>query len=285
MTIAIREITCQSILSRSQIPLGDAVINPYRGCAWGCLYCYVRKNKQVMKRAEAWGTYVDIKVNARQMLMRQLEEERPKRVVLGSTTEVYQPIEEKYGLTRSIIELLNEKRIPVTIMTRSPGIARDCALIAENPDPVVYFTVTPLDESVRAYLEGAAPQNPKRQRAIEALIGKNILVHVYLNPLIPYAFCVDALFQWASKTVEYLDMETLNPQMCASSQIIKRLAFDQSLPQAKIKEVFADKRKWDVYWQAEKIKLDYLARDSGLRVQSFFHPFAQYFHSLPYEQK
>lgn len=285
MTITIREIDCQRILSPSRIPLGEAVINPYRGCAWGCQYCYVRKNKQVLKRGEAWGTYVDVKVNARQMLIRQLSIERPNRIVLGSTTEVYQPLEETYRLTRSIIELLNEKRIPVTIMTRSPGIVRDSSLLAQNPDPVVYFTVTPLDESVRPCLEGAAPPNRERQKAIETLIAHNILVHVYLNPLIPYVSCGDELFRWASQTVEYVDMETLNPQMCAPADIIKRLALVRSLPHAKIKEVFACERNWDAYWQDEQKKIAHMARDSGVRVQTFFHPFGEYFPILPYEQK
>jgi len=243
MMPAVREIICERILTKSQIPLGDYVVNPYRGCVWGCRYCYVRKNKHVQKRAEAWGSFVDVKINAVEKLKEQLCRCTLRRVLLGSTTEVYQPCEKKYGLTREIIKTLNQNQIPVTIMTRSPDILRDLQILLDNPDPVIYFTVTPLPPKVRVLLEGSAPPNHERIRAIKELVKNNICVHVYLNPVIPYISNVEEMLGSMAGGVQYLDIESINPTMTMCSEILNHLYQDDSVPIGKVKEVFADSKK------------------------------------------
>ena len=85
----IKLIRTQKVLSLTQISLADYAINPYRGCSFGCLYCYSRENKNIKK--EAFFTRLDAKINAPEVLERELKYKRPKRVLLGSTTECFNP--------------------------------------------------------------------------------------------------------------------------------------------------------------------------------------------------
>lgn len=117
------KIIVNRALNPTSIDLGEYVINPYTGCEYGCLYCYVRSNKSAVKRREPWGSYVDIRINAPELLEKELAEKRPKTVLLGSTTECFQPAEKEFQITGKILELLNKHKASYVILTRSPHIA------------------------------------------------------------------------------------------------------------------------------------------------------------------
>jgi DNA repair photolyase len=94
----------KTILSVSKVY--DYVINPYRGCRHGCTYCYARFMKRFTGHKEPWGEFVDVKVNASQLLRKQLKKAKQGIVALSTVTDPYQPIERKYELTRRCLEAL-----------------------------------------------------------------------------------------------------------------------------------------------------------------------------------
>ena len=100
MKIIEQKIT--TILRPTSINLAPYVINPYQGCQLGCLFCYAQFSKKAQKEPFKWGEYVKVKVNALEVLNRELGSIRPEKVLLGSTTECFQPVEKKYGITQSI---------------------------------------------------------------------------------------------------------------------------------------------------------------------------------------
>lgn len=107
----------------------DYTINPYSGCAFNCLYCYIRGSKYGINLAEK----LSVKENALAILRRQLAARARKQqqgfVVLSSVTDAYLPLEEKEALTRGILELLLEYHFPVHIITKSPLVLRDLDLL------------------------------------------------------------------------------------------------------------------------------------------------------------
>jgi DNA repair photolyase len=106
-----QEVKIKRILNPTAIDLGEYVINPFMGCEHACLYCYVRSNRLVSRKTKPWGEYVDIRINAPDLLEKEILSKKPKQVLLGSTTECFQPIERKYQLTKRVLEILNKYKI------------------------------------------------------------------------------------------------------------------------------------------------------------------------------
>ena len=114
----IKEITCKTILSKSQVY--PYVINPYTGCQHNCTYCYARFMKRFTGHKEPWGEFVDVKINAPDLLRKEISHKTRDRVWVSGVCDPYQPLEGKYKLTRHCLEILAEHSWPVTIQTRSP---------------------------------------------------------------------------------------------------------------------------------------------------------------------
>lgn len=118
----IKEVETKSIVSKSNLPEADYVVNPYIGCAHGCVYCYSRfMIRFTGHKGERWGSFVDIKVNAPKLIERDLNKVKSNEtIVLSSVTDSYQPLERKYRITRKILAAVAKlcwrySKIPLTI--------------------------------------------------------------------------------------------------------------------------------------------------------------------------
>ncbi len=95
----VREIQAKAILSASKVY--DYVINPYLGCQHACSYCYARFMKRFSGHKEPWGQFVDVKVNAAELLRAEINRKRRARVWISGVCDPYQPLEAKYRLSRN----------------------------------------------------------------------------------------------------------------------------------------------------------------------------------------
>jgi hypothetical protein len=102
--VVLREVRCRTILNRTSI--SDYSLNCYTGCEHGCIYCYARFMQRFHPHPEPWGKFVDVKVNAVQVLERQLRRATPGAVFVSSACDGWQPIEAERKLTRGCCELL-----------------------------------------------------------------------------------------------------------------------------------------------------------------------------------
>ncbi|MDD5606793.1 MAG: radical SAM protein, partial [Candidatus Pacebacteria bacterium] len=103
----IKEIQSRSAINKCGFPGGGLAINPYIGCSHGCCYCYARFMKRFTNHKEDWGTFVDVKTNIVEILKKQLSLVRYKEpIFIGTVTDPYQSLEEKYKLTKNILEVL-----------------------------------------------------------------------------------------------------------------------------------------------------------------------------------
>jgi len=181
----IREKFARSILSESKVH--DYTVNPYVGCGHGCTYCYARFIKRFTGHKEAWGDFVDVKVNAPTLLEREIKGKRAGRVWISGICDPYQPIEGRYGLTRRCLEILSRRGWPVTIQTKSPLILRDLDILRGFRGAEVILTVTTANDGVRRIFEPRAPSIGDRIRALERLSSEGIGVHAMIAPILPGA--------------------------------------------------------------------------------------------------
>ncbi|HLE87018.1 MAG TPA: DUF5131 family protein [Candidatus Brocadiaceae bacterium] len=185
MSLIIREIKAKSVLTSSGIPGVDYCVNPYVGCSHGCRYCYATFMKRYTGHTEAWGSFVDVKINAPEILQKQLKRAKIGRVMISSVTDAYQPIESKYKLTRQCLEILLQSQFPVDILTKSSLVLRDTDLIKKFKDIEVGITITTNDEKISRVFEPNAPSIMARIRTLRALHDKGINTYAFIGPVLP----------------------------------------------------------------------------------------------------
>ncbi|MCD6733625.1 MAG: PA0069 family radical SAM protein [Burkholderiaceae bacterium] len=191
----VREERARSLVVRNQSPdlhFGLS-INPYRGCEHGCIYCYARPNHGYVGLSPGldFESRLFVKVDAAERLRAELDAPgwKCEPINLGSTTDAYQPIERRYGLTRALIEVMAARRQPFAIVTKSSLVERDIDLLAPlAADRLVgvYVTVTTLDADLVRHWEPRAAAPWRRLQTMRRLREAGIPVGVSLAPVAPF---------------------------------------------------------------------------------------------------
>ncbi|MBE3136194.1 MAG: radical SAM protein [Thermoplasmata archaeon] len=198
MPLTIKEIEAKSILrTHKKIDswfLSRYNMNLYRGCTHNCVYCDGRAEGYYVEGE--FGSDVAVKVNALEVLRRELDPKRKRTpfkcgyvLVGGGVGDSYQPVEEKFELTRKTLELLSEKKFPVHILTKSTLVKRDVDIlkkINENSRAIVSFSFSSTDEKVSRIFEPGVPSPRKRLETISFFKGKGIACGMFLLPVIPF---------------------------------------------------------------------------------------------------
>ena len=182
--LKVREIKAKSMLNRSKV--FDYCLNPYTGCQINCAYCYARLfMRRYSGHTEAWGEFVDVKVNAPEVLRKQLGRAKRGTVWISSVCDPYQPLEAKYALTRRCLEELVKKQFPVNIQTKSKLVLRDLDLLKAIETVEVGFTVTTDDERVARLFERHASSVKERLAALERIHDAGIGTFAFIGPILP----------------------------------------------------------------------------------------------------
>jgi len=181
----IKEIHSKTILSASKIY--DYVINPYVGCEHGCSYCYARFMKRFTRHTEPWGEFVDVKVNAAELLRVEIKKKKMGNVWISGVCDPYQPLESKYQLTRKCLQILAQYGWPVIIQTRSPMVLRDIDILKRSAKFEVGFSIATADDNIRDMFEPRAPSTESRLKALDELHSSGIKTYVMIAPILPGA--------------------------------------------------------------------------------------------------
>jgi DNA repair photolyase len=205
MTLTVKEVRAKSILSKSKVY--PYVVNPYTGCQHGCSYCYARFMKRVTGHREPWGEFVDVKINAPDLLRGEIRKKKRGRVWVSGVCDPYQPLEEKYRLTRQCLEILAHHGWPVTIQTRSPLVLRDLDIIKIARDFEVGLTVTTADDRIRTLFEPNAPPIAERIAALDTLHRAGVRTFAMIAPVLPGA---EGLAELLKGKVDYVVIDRMN---------------------------------------------------------------------------
>ncbi|MHC4160251.1 MAG: SPL family radical SAM protein, partial [Planctomycetota bacterium] len=191
-TIKIEEKEAKSIIVRSKLPDTDYVVNPYTGCQFGCLYCYATFTGRFVNEPRSnWGNYVYVKKNAVELAREQLgkwtDERKHSTILLSSVTDPYHGVEQKYRLTRGILEVMVEENYPgvISILTKSPMVLRDVDLL-KRLNSEVGLTITTTDDKLSRFLEVTAPLATRRLDTLRQLVNDGIQTYAFVGPLLPH---------------------------------------------------------------------------------------------------
>lgn len=202
----IKEIQVNDYLTKSNLPASDYVINPYVGCPHGCKYCYASFMKRFTGHQEEWGTFIDIKRCDKKINLNKIKN---KTVFLSSVTDCYNEMEEKYELTKQILEQLINSECFLSISTKSSLILRDIELLKQIKNVTVSMSINTLDENFKNDMDNASSIE-KRLSTLRELHNNGIYTILFMSPIFPY------ITEWKEiieKSKDYIDeywFENLN---------------------------------------------------------------------------
>jgi len=203
--VIVKEVHAKTLLSRSKV--FDYTVNPYVGCEHGCTYCYARFMKRFTGHKEAWGEFVDVKVNAASLLEREVKKKPVGKVWMSGICDPYQTIEKKYELTKKCLETLLKHRWPVVIQTKSPLVLRDIGLLKNFEGVEVGLTITTAEDRIRQIFEPKAPSIEERRNALKKLHLAGVKTFVMIAPILPEA---EGLASQLTGKVDYVLIDRLN---------------------------------------------------------------------------
>lgn len=210
--------------------MGGFTLNPYGGCNVGCSYCYVPHMRHKQLEERKWGTYIDVKEGAVELLERELRRLRkPAKIFMSTATDPYQPVEERYRITRRMLEVF--ARYPqhaLSILTKQALVERDADLLVKLPRVAVGMSISVMDDRLAQILEPWAPVTSERLAIIKRLSAQQIPTYMLWAPAIvpapmPANFIHDAVAAIAETGAKALSLDTLNYRSSQSAGLYRRL--------------------------------------------------------------
>ncbi len=187
-----RRIPCRSLLNRESSQSDVLALDPYRGCEFGCLYCFARCTHEIPEMVPGdFDTTILVKEHPGRALLRSLDPGRlrGRKIAIGTATDPYQPAELRYGVTREILEVLaRTEGLRLELTTRSTLIRRDLELlerVSARHRLVINVSLISLDRKLLLSLEPKAPPPSARLEIMRLLAEAGLTVRLFLMPVIP----------------------------------------------------------------------------------------------------
>ena len=272
----IKNIKIQRILNPTGIDLAEYVINPYKGCSFGCLYCYVRFNKVTLKDPRPWGTYIDIKTNLLDLLEKEIKEKKPKKILLGSTTECFQHINQKKNIMEQVLNILNKHKIHYSILTRSTLIQQYIPLLKKEYTEKIYFTINQFPNNLKNIIEPKSPSFKERIKTINILLKEKLNIIPYFCPILPNISNYKNIFGML-KNASHIEFEALNFNLGNIQEIIKAIKTTNPNIYPLYKQMTTNKTTYIKIWNKIKQNIEMLAKQNKITYKIHIHKFNEYF--------
>ncbi len=179
--MVVKEVKVKNILTKSNLPVADYSVNPYVGCSHACKYCYASFMKRFTNHSEQWGTFVDVKYWEE---IKNPKKYAGKELFIGSVTDPYMPLEEKYRRTRALLEEMQGSGCKISIATKSDLVVRDLDLIKTFPEARVSWSINTLDEEFRSTMDNSVSIDRKIE-AMKKFREAGVRTTCFISPIFP----------------------------------------------------------------------------------------------------
>ncbi len=264
MKIKFRE--AKNIITKSNIPSIDYVINPYIGCQHGCIYCYAEFMIRFSgHKGDKWGQFIDIKTYDFDKIKPQ--KYNGKRLLLSSVTDPYIPLELKYQNTKRILEKLVNTTAHVSILTKSKFVVRDIELFKKFDDLEVGISISTLDENFSKLIEKGASRPIERIDALRKIHEKGIKTYTFISPFFPR---ITNFKDIIDKTLNYTDsymFENLNFRPYNIPRILKIIK--NNYPE--LLSTYQKFRMDNSHWEKIEVEIDAYCKSLNVPYSIEFH--------------
>ena len=266
MKIMERTVQVKDLLTKSNLPASDYVINPYVGCPHGCKYCYACFMKRFTNHSEEWGQFIDIKQCSRAISKKRLQ---GKTVFLSSVTDCYNPFEEKYECTRKILEQLTAIDCELSIATKSKLIRRDVDLLKKCKKLKVSMSVTTMYHPCRKDMDNASTIS-ERLKTLEVLHENGIYTILFMSPIFPEITDFRAIIEASKDYVEEYWFENLNLRGSYKPRILEYVKTHYPQYTQLYHEIYTEGNM--AYWQSLSRAIEaYCSKHSVKYINYFYH--------------
>ncbi len=264
----INHISVRSILTKSNLPVGDYSVNPYVGCTHGCKYCYASFMKRFTGHTEQWGTFLDVKIWPE---IKKTGKYSGKELFIGSVTDPYLPQKKIYERTRALLMQLKDSGAKISIATKSDLILRDLDLIKSFPDARVSWSINTLDDNFQRDMDQAVSID-RRLAAMKIFHQAGVRTTCFISPIFPGITDAQAIIQRAKAQCNLIWLENLNLRGSYKTVIMDYISekYPHLLPL--YREIYYNGNR--SYWEmldiklrafTAKIGLDYVTNDDSMK--------------------
>jgi len=215
------KVKAKSIFTRTKIPGAKWAINQYVGCQHSCLYCYAKfMCRWRPKNYGKWGTWVEVKINAPKLVKGKYVD---GWVYMSSVSDPYQPIEKQLKLTREVLKSL-DKRIKLSILTKSDLILRDIDILKKFKNLEVGLTINSFNGRLKTFFEPFSPTNQARIYTLKILKENGLKTYSFISPIIPDLIDIRNIIKKTRDFTDFYWFEMLNLRLADQEfiKIIKR---------------------------------------------------------------
>ena len=261
----INEIKVNEYLTKSNLPSSDYVINPYVGCPHGCKYCYASFMKRFTGHKENWGEFVDVKKCDKKINLKKIS---GKNVFLSSVTDCYNEFEEKYLVTRNILEQLVYSDCNLSISTKSKLILRDIDLLKQIKNVTVSMSVNTLNEKFKNDMDNASSIK-ERLETLKELHKNGVYTVLFMSPIFPYITEWKEIIEESKEYVNEYWFENLNLRGNYKKDILDYIKKNYNGLYIKYIDIY--EKKNNDYWRELANKINDYCEENDIKYINYFY--------------
>ncbi|MDD4983994.1 MAG: radical SAM protein [Candidatus ainarchaeum sp.] len=266
--MVMKEIVAKHILTKSNLPDSDFVINPYTGCTHACIYCYARFMKRFTNHPEEWGKFIDVKINAPELVSRDMQKYKGEFITIGSVTDPYNPAERKYKITRQILEKLLPYQPEFDILTKSNLVLRDLDLLKKFKKLIVAISLSTLDPNISKQTEPFAYLPAERINILKSLHKEGIHTALFISPIFPYITDWKAVILKTKGFVDEYWFENLNLYPSIRGNILSFLESKDWGLIDKYRKIYSP---ISTYWEDMEKEIKAFCKEQKVKGTVYFH--------------
>lgn len=261
----IKEINVNDYLTKSNLPDSDYVINPYIGCSHGCKYCYASFMKRFTGHQEDWGDFIDIKRCSKKINLKKIS---GKKVFLSSVTDCYNELEEKYRITREILEQLTISDCYLSISTKSSLILRDLDLLKKIKNLTVSISINTLDENFKNDMDKASSIKD-RLSILKKLHEEGIYTILFMSPIFPYITEWKEIIEISKEYVDEYWFENLNLRGSYKKDVLDYIKRNYNELYQNYIEIYD--RNDNKYWEILADEINCYCKENNIKYVNYFY--------------
>ncbi len=255
-------VETKSIMTKANTPIGGYSVNPYVGCPHGCRYCYASFMKRFTGHTEDWGTFMDVKDWPE---IKNPKKYAGQKVNIGTVTDGYNPLEEKYKNTRRLLKELKNSGADLLICTKSDLVLRDMDLLLEMNRHnllTVSWSVNTLDEEFKNDMD-AAVSIERRLSAMKQVYDAGIRTVCFISPVFPGITDIEAIFERVKDQCDLVWLENLNLRGGFKANIMNYIAEKHSDLLPLYEEIYDRKNR--AYFESLEKQAELMANRNNCR--------------------